>query len=617
MGDPLSLAPYREQLTGNEVRHLLCKFALCGTPDLYNIGVQYGRTALVNALLNYESEPRLAAERTRIRSRLGGLSVEDYALGIAWQARGGACGSLAPYNWTPETTQYYWFTYLANGSPLRENIALLLGYHIPVNFAVNLDGGIGGGCSSGWTYKSYVDLLRVHALGRTPITSEERPVTSSFKGLLSDLLQDYQMGLYLNHIQPWVIMPSGFGDWLPGLISTNFGRELLQVFSLGQYNVYDGRANYTEHDVEQVSESLAGNVNPFAPNAWDPQPVLNQVTELKQTPWRLDPAINEGRFLKWSPAYRQVGQKTIFENESSPVRKTGDLVPSDVLDSIARHEGFAYIARMLFNRTVYQLHASMPAAQGTDGAYTSLLSSLDQNFRANDLRIAPYIGTLLNSSAAFSTKARNACIPNGTVHLTRLLHLLQLPVTQYTSDATYPGGTFYETFARLMAPMNDVLGSPPSIFGYNECGDTDGTPDENNYGQAQLMTQEQLGKFNLPFELMNYYLEGNVWWYDHKGPQEGFTVDQLFPTGVLQPSPSQLISYFEGLFGVTLSSAERTIVMNFLDPTDGSRPRYSTTAALPAQPLFPNETKPAGSLMRSRVALLVTIFSNLADVVVR
>jgi hypothetical protein len=610
-GDPASLVAYREQLTPNEVRHLLCKYALCGTPTLYEIGVTQGRTALINALFDYESAPQTASERAQTEQRLGGLAVEDFALSTAYEARGtNPCGPSATHSWTVGSAQSYWLSRLLNDNPLRENVGLLLSQHIPVNFGVTSDTGVGGGCSGNWTFKGYIDLMRTHALGRPPQTPEERPVTSSYRGFLTDLLEDYQMGLYLNHLQPRVhVPPPGYNYWHVGFHNSNFGREIMQVFSLGQFNVYTGRRNYTDNDVRAVSESLAGHVNEFAQR-------LNQVPALKRTPWRLFPAINEGRWAEWSPTLRQVGTKTIFENEAPPVRKSGDLTPPDVIDSIVAHQGLAYVPRRIFSSSVYPLAAAQSPMTAADPGYQALLGQLDSTFRVNDLRMRDFYRVLMNSSASFSQRARFGCIANGAVHLLRLIRTLQLPVTNTRSDDTQSiKSTYYQILDQLMPSMNDSIGLAPSIFGYNECGDTDGTPEEFNYGQKQLMTQEMLGRFNMPFELMLFYTEGNVWWWDVKRPQEGFDPRRLLPPGVPNPTAAQIVAHFENLFGVTLSASERGAIMRFLDPTTGTRPRWSTTASLPANPYLPNQ--PRKTIMEARLPLLVSIFSNLPDVNVR
>ncbi len=611
VGDALSLTPYREQLTSNEVRHLLCKFALCGTPALYQIGITQGRTALVQAMLNYESDSRTLTERIQTSTRLGGISVDDYALASAYEARSQRpCGPAADHSWTAKSAQFYWLTQLLHGSPLRENLGLLLSQHLPVNFNVTVDTGLGGGCSSNWSLKGYIDLMRVHALGRAPQTPLEIPVTSSYQGLLTDLLQDYQMGLYLNHLQPMIaVPPPGFNYWHTGFHNSNFGREILQVFSLGQFNVFDGRRNYTEHDVRAVSESLAGYANEFST-------ALSQVPTLRTTPWRLFPSINEGRWVEWNPALRHVGTKTIFEHEVAPVRKSGDLTPLDVIDSIVQHDGFAYVPRRLFSSSVYPLAASQSPSVGFDSSYQNLLGQLDDTFRSHGFRLRDYYSTLMNSSATFSRKARFGCISNGSTHLLRLLRTLQLPVHTTQSNLELGVVSSYSQLIDLSMPsLNDSIGLAPSIFGFNECGDSDGTPEELNFGQKQLMSQEMLGRFNLPFELMTYYTEGNVWWLDVKQPQEGFSTELLLPPGNPNPTAAQLLSHFEGLFGVTLSSQERSIIMNFLDPQSGTRPRWSPTASLPPNPMLPNQ--PRKRIIDARAALLVAIFSNLPDVNVR
>jgi hypothetical protein len=220
-----------------------------------------------------------------------------------------------------------------------------------------------------------------------------------------------------------------------------------------------------------------------------------------------------------------------------------------------------------------------------------------------------YFTMLMNSEAAFSTKARYGCIADGKSHLVRLLRTLQLPVL-----------TAVEHLLGQMASMGDVIAGTPAIFGYNECGDTDGTPGEANYGQGQLATQKMLGRYNMPFRLMKYYLEGDTIFTRPRVAQEGFTIDLLLPPGNANPTASQMITHFEGLFGVTLSTPERAIMMEFLDPPTGSRPRWSTNATVTPyvtyDPANDGPLDPRGR-MTARISLLVTLFSTLADTNVR
>jgi hypothetical protein len=570
------LNQYRDDLSPREVKHLLCKFALCGNKTLYDYGKANGRAALTSVLLSYDTAPATAAVRADFTARTGAASPEAYGLlvGDSSSPVSTACPISGPL-WDTSAAQNYWISDLVAGDPLRNHIAIHLHHQAPVNMDVNANGGLGGGCSSHWSYKGHVDLLRVHALGRPGLPNA---VNGSYREFITDLLTDYQMGLFLSHVQPYE-HPYG---WHAGLANTNFGRELMQVFTLGPLNVFTGAPNYSTDDVREVSRALAGNINLYSSD-------LRQVPQLQARPWRLS-NNNSGRWFGWSAPHRDAANKLIFENIPE-ARRTGNLAPPDVVEAIFQHPGVAYVPRSLFYRSVYP------------STTNSVVEQLADQFRSSDFSLRELYSKFMNSSAVFSPKGRSACVATGSVHLMRLIRVLGLRVTDWTSNTSQGrgyDGTFGQIVSLLMT-MGDPLLQAPSIFGYNECGDTDGSPDAYNYGQGQLTTQLLLGRFNAPFALMQYYLEGN-YVYSLPLPQEGFSINELLPSGNTSPTPTAVIEEFEDRFGVDLNNEEFTIVRNYLDPTDGTRPRWNGS----------DET-----LVKARVANLVAIFANLPSVNVR
>jgi len=537
----------------------------------------------MEALLNYDNSADTQAIRDRVQASIAGQPVDAFARAKA-QSVGTttSCGTGAPFVWTPFSGQTYWLSFATKGDLLRESIALQLHQHIPVNFWVNVNGGLGGGCSSQWTYLSYIDLLRVHALGRPPQTADERPVTGNFKNFITDLLTDYQMALYLTHIQSR-FLSGGYWQWQVGVQNNNFARELLQLFTLGQYNVFTGALNYSENDVQEVARALAGNVNEYSAN-------LPSVPALRQTPWRHH-GLTEGRWIENLPNHREPGTKLIFESAQAPVRKQGNLTTVDVVDSIVNHSGFAYVPRMFFSRSVYP------------GVSSGMVQALDQFFRGNNFSVPTLFRKLMSSEATFSLKARYGSIASGTLHLLRLINTLQLPVRN-TSAAATDSGASYGLVVNQMRAMGDAPFEAPSVFGYGESGDGDGTPGERNFGRGLLGTQKLLGRFNMPYKLMEFYLEGNYLYRDPLVPQEGFNINSLMPSGVATPSATELLEHFENLFGVTLDAPRRAIALEFIDPQTSGSTRARWNSTLPA-------------VVKARVSGLVAIFANLPEVNVR
>ncbi len=79
----------------------------------------------------------------------------------------------------------------------------------------------------------YVTALRTHALG-------------NFKDFVHATGLDIAMLIYLNGIQNRVGAPN-----------ENYGRELLELFTMGQFDG-QGNENYTQEDIEEIARALTG-----------------------------------------------------------------------------------------------------------------------------------------------------------------------------------------------------------------------------------------------------------------------------------------------------------------------------------------------------------------------
>ena len=113
---------------------------------------------------------------------------------------------------------------------------------------------------------TYYRLLRIHALG-------------NFKDLIWEIGLDPSMMFYLDNNSN---APTTNETGQPAGSNENYGRELLELFTMGQFDS-NGAANYTEFDIAQIARVLTG--------------------------WRVD----ESRFrTDPKPSLHDSGDKTIF-----------------------------------------------------------------------------------------------------------------------------------------------------------------------------------------------------------------------------------------------------------------------------------------------------------------
>ncbi len=220
-GNAQSLAPYHEELSEREVRHLLDKVAFGGDERLKSIGISSGLSALVDALvdgvMSDKERQALEAEADRWADKGSWYESDELYGKRVWTTEAVQAGQMYRLVYSPE--------------PFKEWMTLALASH----FAINLN-------RIGFSYNSfshqglpaYVDLLRTHALG-------------NFADLARGMLTNHAMNEWLDNRNNRIGEPN-----------QNFARELLELFLLGEVDPVTQFHNYYEDSVVAATAYVSG-----------------------------------------------------------------------------------------------------------------------------------------------------------------------------------------------------------------------------------------------------------------------------------------------------------------------------------------------------------------------
>jgi uncharacterized protein (DUF1800 family) len=256
--------------------------------------------------------------------------------------------------------------------------------------------------SSPMSLLNQIDTFRRHGLG--PLST-----------LLVELAKDPAMIVWLDNHENH-----------KGSINENFGRELLELFSMGI-------GNYTEDDIKECARAFTG---------WTlGNAEYNAVRANKDSIWPYS------RFA-WHFEYRDYdhddGVKTFLGEQ-------GKFNGEDVIDIIVRQEA---TARFVCNR-LFQYFA----ADKVDAAGEQVISEMMSSYFESDHEIRPVLRTLFNSDYFKSEKARFARVKGpvelviGAVRLAGSYRVPTMGVEQLAKYTTYMGQTLFQ---------------PPSVEGWHE-----------------------------------------------------------------------------------------------------------------------------------------------------
>ncbi len=215
-----------------------------------------------------------------------------------------------------------------------------------------------------------IGLFRQHGMG-------------NFRDLLVELSKHPAMVYFLDNV-----------DNHRGNINENYGRELLELFSLGVG--MDGQFNYTEDDVKAASRAFTG---------WSNEPTM--------------PVFPFGRDI-WKFRYDPTDHDT---DEKTFLGETGRWNGEDIVSILARQPGTArYIARHLYNFFVAD-EPQIPAWKDTPPRDPEAIEALERAFVAGNYEMRPVLRALFNSdffkSSRFQKIKSPAEVVIGTMRLVK------------------------------------------------------------------------------------------------------------------------------------------------------------------------------------------------------
>ena len=212
-----------------------------------------------------------------------------------------------------------------------------------------------GKIDSGYEMLVMIEMFRQHGMG-------------SFRGLLGQLSTSPAMVYYLDNTESHKVA-----------INENYGRELLELFSLGVGK--DEEFNYSEDDVKVCAHAFTGwNISP----AYPPFPY-------GRSPWE----------FRFDPADHDDGEKTFLG-------ETGRWNGEHILDIIAKQPAAArFIARHLYNFFVAD-EVPVPSWRQTPPKDPAAIKMLEQAYFDSGYEIKAMLRTLFNSDFFKSESARYA-----------------------------------------------------------------------------------------------------------------------------------------------------------------------------------------------------------------
>jgi uncharacterized protein (DUF1800 family) len=323
-------------------------------------------------------------------------------------------------------------------------------------------------------------LLRDNALAR-------------FDDLLLKVSQDAAMQVWLDGITN-----------VRGRANENFGRELMELFTMGINDVVDGTPNYTEDDVKEVARAFTG-WNFRRPNQNDPSTFFNY-------PFVLNANQHDN------------GQKTIFG-------QTANFSGEDVISTICNRRATArFLVWKMFNFFVYPLTKSQEDLLTID-RFADVYMSRDHS-------IKELARAIFASDEFFSNRAMFSLVKSPLEFIVGAIRMLG---ASYNPGTTRRDGTLY-TASRQMGVD---LFEPPDVSGHNlglDCINTATMLTRFNFANTFVTVrpnnQETVGAWITPAQLSTFA---------KASPKK--TVKGLFsilgPLAPGKPTMRRLIEYLE------------------------------------------------------------------------
>ena len=293
-----------------------------------------------------------------------------------------------------ENQSYWTFRMINTKRPLEEKTALF--WH--GIFCVG-----NSKCEHGRQIQIQLDKFRRYGLG-------------GFHDLLMLLSTDPAMTFYLDNCLSH-----------KGSINENWGRELLELFSLGVGK--DGEDNYTELDVQECARAFTG--------------------------WTITNAVPRYPFGRYESHFVYNAQDH-DDGEKTFLGQTGRWNGEDVIDIICRQPGAArFIARHLYNFFVAD-EPQVPSWKHTQPQDMETIEMLEEEYFRSNYNIGSMLRLLLNSDAFKDSRFRKVKSPTETV----------VGMMRLVGDHTSPRPDFYSVVNEIKY-MGQSLLNPPTVEGWH------------------------------------------------------------------------------------------------------------------------------------------------------
>ncbi len=266
----------------------------------------------------------------------------------------------------------------------------------------------------------------------------------SFRDLLQGLAKDPAMVFYLDNCMSH-----------NGAINENWGRELLELFSLGVG--MDGKDNYSEDDVKEAARAFTG---------WT---VTNSIPRYPYGKY-------EASFM-YDPGDHDEGEKTFLG-------ETGNLNGEDIVDILVKQPGTArFVSRHLYNFFVAD-EPQVPAWKDTPPRDPEAIKLLEEEYFRSNYNISSMLRLLFNSDFFKNSQFEKVKSPAETVVGTMRL------VGDYTTPKL--GLNALTLTIRYMG--QDLL-NPPTVEGWHTGKEW---IDSGTLVERINFTADQVGNTSLP-----------------------------------------------------------------------------------------------------------------------
>ncbi len=266
----------------------------------------------------------------------------------------------------------------------------------------------------------------------------------SLRDLLLELSRDPAMVFYLDNCMSH-----------KDAINENFGRELLELFSMGVG--MDGHANYSEEDVKECARAFTG---------WT---ITNAI-----------PRYPYGRYaaqFAFNSADHDDGEKTFLG-------ETGNFGGEEIIDIIAKQPATArFVCRHLYNYFVAD-EPQVPAWQGTAPRDPEAIKMLEDAYFESNYNITAVLRVLFNSG--FFKNSRFAKVKSPVETVAGTMRLVQ--------DFTHPKPGLHPIAMEIRYMGQDLL-NPPTVEGWHTGAEW---IDSGTLVERINFTADQVGKTSLP-----------------------------------------------------------------------------------------------------------------------